>query len=351
MKTLLSSLLSTVLFFLTLVNPVSAGGGDVYIDVAEAMNNDPHWAVVRAYIAPSIPCANIPVTFSFQQPKEGDIISTTTEGSVTGVITAGYTVMIKGKQYPRCSTYAKIYAKDLEFNRILQVDAQIPDGRKESRIVAVSFRPRYSGDRPENEEVSLPWDDVVGTTPEPTPTPANLPVVSPITVKTLTLAVLEQKPYDSPKGRMRKVLVKWYGDPVPSARYRIYFIQNAYAKPGDAGWTHTGQLYEGPSATIYLSADDDWYVRVEGCTIDSPQQCMRSTALLVPKYTGQAVSVYPTMPVVPSGAVQNEDIERLRNQVSSLEGQLAEAKQKQNALERVVENLIKFIRTVFPFFP
>ncbi len=351
MSTLFQLFFALTLFFTPFVTPVSAGGGEVYVDVIEAMGDDPHWAIVRVYLAPSIPCSNIPVTFSLKKKKEGDRITTTTEGSMTGVITGGSTVSLKGKEYPRCSTYAKVYAANLEFNRTFQVEAQLPDGRKESRIVAVSFRQKYSGDRPENEEVSLPWDDIVYTTPEPTPTQTNLPTAPPINVKSLTLSVLEQKPYDTPKGRMRKVQVKWYGDPAPSARYRIYFIQNAYAEPGEAGWTHTGQLYQGPSATIDLSADDDWYVRVEGCTIDSPQKCMRSYALLVPEYTGQTVSSYPTVPVAPSGTAQNGDIEQLKNQVSSLEGQLAEAKQKQNALEQVVENLIKFIRTIFPFFP
>lgn len=82
------------------------------------------------------------VSFNFESPESGDVISSTNDN--LGTITDDANLeTVNGKQYLRCSTYAKVYSAELKWNRILNISfngANLAGERK----IAVSFGVKYN---------------------------------------------------------------------------------------------------------------------------------------------------------------------------------------------------------------
>ena len=168
-----ASMISTLLVFV--FTPLAfAGGGGVYINTTNT--EDPHWNIVRAYFDPaSYTCKGMVVSFSFESPIDGDKISGSNgDNSSTINADASYET-VNGKQYLRCSTYAKIYSPTLVWNRHLNVSFKNTDSEG-SRVIATSFGTENYG----HTLGLLPWEESYSSVPVPTQTPTPLPTVSPV---------------------------------------------------------------------------------------------------------------------------------------------------------------------------
>lgn len=140
---LLSSLGFTllVLFFTPLI---LAGGGGV--DTRVTNTEDSHWNIVRVYFDPKLfTCKGMNVSFNFESPENGDVISGTNGSNFSTITDDANLETVNGKQYLRCSTYAKVYSAELKWNRILNISFN-GAGLAGERKIAVSFGVKYNPD-------------------------------------------------------------------------------------------------------------------------------------------------------------------------------------------------------------
>lgn len=166
-------LCSLLLFILFPTPSAFAGGGGVYPQVSGT--DDPHWNTVRVYFDPSLfPCKDMRVTFSFETPADGDQINGSNGDNSSTINSEASFEMVEGKQYLRCSTYAKVYSQELKWNRIFYISFE-GQNLVGSRKIAISFEPGLNL----SNFPLLPWEgNSTGFIPNPTtsePKPSIIP--------------------------------------------------------------------------------------------------------------------------------------------------------------------------------
>ena len=247
-KILLGLLILSALFFTPLAY---AGGAGVY--ATTYATEDPHWNIVRVYFDQPYNCKGIQVSFKFDSPEDGDIISGT-DGPNSSTITEGASYETVGdKQYLRCSTYTKVYSKELKWNRTFNINFSGPV--QGSRQIAVSFGYGLNN----SHILLLPWEGSSSYAPPSTPSPTPKPEL------TLQPSPKQPKPITVPK-------------PIEAS---------------------------------------------------TPQPTSK------PKETEKPKS---------------DETEKLNSKIASLEAKLVESEKKQSFLEQRINDLVTFIKNLFPFF-
>lgn len=157
-------LISSLLF----VSPVLAGGG---VDTRVTNTDDLHANTVIVHFDPKLfTCKGMNVSFNFETPEDGDMIEGT-NGNNTSTITEE-AWMAKG--HLKCFTYAKVYSKELKWNRILNISfngANLEGSRK----IAISFGVTYNP----NDLPLLSWESSSNPQPVSTPPAEVLPAPTP----------------------------------------------------------------------------------------------------------------------------------------------------------------------------
>lgn len=321
-------LISSLLF----ASPALAGGGAVYVNVTKT--DDPLANIVRVYINPAqYTCKGINVSLSFATPEDGDRISgSDSNGSSTINSDAEY-VTVNGKEYLRCSTYLKVYTAQTKLNRILNVKLNVGG---ESRQIA--FSPGYEHEY--NSSLLLPWEDISYSAPNPQPINELAPSAN------INAWVLRQELVE---GNKRKVIVKWSAFDGFSGTFKVY-VKSASNKND---WEESFDGSKGPSAEISLKANQDYHIKINGC-MDKFGTCVDSNVLTLSKLQNdenkeivldQKPSPTPT-PIVDD----SKSDETLNQKVASLEAQLEQSKKEQNILAQRINDLVNFLKKIFPFF-
>ncbi len=348
-----------VLFFSLLTTPLTyAGGGGVYARTTNT--EDPHWNIVRVYFDQNLfTCQGIDVSLNFVEPKDGDVISGV-DGDNSSTINGTNIEVVNGTEYVRCSTYAKVYAANLEWNRLLNISFKGPN-LEGSRTIAISFGPKYDY----SNIPLLPWEEGRGQSEQPISQPAvpvELPAVqalpNPVSPadqssylpENLELTILGQAPFDGAKGPMRHVYLKWIGTPYSGdVQFAVYTRADKDAPLRAPGWTSSGELSKGPSATIDLSADSDWYIKVEGC-LAGTKKCVSTKSVFVPKLSNATSDVTNDVAIVTNPQGDDQRVDELNKKVENLQQQLEQSKKDQSILEKRFNDLLGFIKSLFPFF-
>lgn len=351
----IKAIVSAVAFlaFLSLPKFALAGGGLVFLDPRP---NIPTWGdsaesrmyVVHAYIAPSVPCRNIPITFKFEDPKEGDRINLGSQQQPY-IIQEANPRWVNGRIVYDCSTYAKVFSAD-KSQRYLYTEVGMPDGSTyQSSKVSLSFQFDNPGDR-SNDPTWTPWDNT--------------------TSDVFGLEIVGQRYIDGPK---REVELKWKRvDGV--VKYNVYVRLSDEQNYG-AALLGTGDT----SVKININAFLDYYVKVEGCF--EPTNCKASEELLVsrmpnitpvtatsttiklPTKTPQKniksvkptanqptpkISVVTTSPQ-PS-TTSEKGVEELNKKIENLQSQLNASKARQSLLEERLNQITNWLKSRLPFF-
>lgn len=295
-----------------------AGGGPVEftIDPNQALNPGEQYIVHArvwadgSFVVEPYPayCKNCFIKLALQNPQDGDYIAqndnvTNDEGRI----------------------YAKVISK-VPGNRTIYVsELRNIDG---TRIPAYStvVLP-YTG-----EPISIP-------TPNPTPTPAPQPTIPPS--GNIYVKVGVQRYVEGPK---RYVYLSW--SKVEGAiKYNLY-ARLSDMKDYGAAIVGTGSL----STEIGINAFLDYYVKVDAC---NSAGCITSSEVFVPRMKqeegGTVVAPSPST-VTPTPSSNNSNIEDLNKKVENLQNQLEESKQRQSFLETRINQLVSWIKSVFPFF-
>lgn len=158
-KFLFYTVLLLILFgIFSLSDTANAGGGQIYLD-ARAQNTT--WKqrrayVVRIYLSPSIKCLDVPITFKFEEPQDGDSVSTP-DGSYKATIRQTSSRFVNNRLINDCTTYAKVFSSS-KTNRNFYAEVFMPDGTTytSSKIIL-----DFQTDNPieNNNPTSTPWDN------------------------------------------------------------------------------------------------------------------------------------------------------------------------------------------------
>lgn len=172
---------------LVLTSPVFAGGGGV--DTRITNTDDPHANTVIVHFDPKVfTCKGMNVSFNFEIPEDGDMIESTNGDNTSTITREAWTA----KGHLKCFTYAKVYSKELKWNRILNISFKGAN-LEGSRKIAVSFGVTYNP----NDLPLLPWESSSDSQPVSTPSievlPAPTSVPQPIIVEESNNKELEQK--------------------------------------------------------------------------------------------------------------------------------------------------------------
>lgn len=331
-----------------ILSPASSYAGGGGVDTRITTGDDPHWQVLHVYFDPNLyTCKGMKVSFSFANPESGDVVSGLNGDNSSTITEDAHYVSANGKEYLRCSTYVKVHSEQLIPNRLfnLSFSGSNLDGGK---TIAMSFGSQYNFD----STSLLPWEWEY--TPQPT---AAVPTPYSYFPSSLSLRITGQSPFTGPKGPMRHVFVDWTGEPGDNVYYRIYERPESDAPAGTEGWAYQDTTFAGPSGSVDLSANYDWYIRVDACTKTYPNKCISSPSVFLgklgPSVIPQTESTVPVISTALSPAPTvfvDKQVEELNKKVNTLQDELNESKNRQNTLERTVASLLTFIRNLFPHF-
>jgi len=346
-KSLLLPVFSLIsLLFLT--TPVLAGGGNAYINVTET--DDPHWMIVRAYVNPAnVNCQGMTVSFNFLSPEDGDIVNGSNGGNTSTTSDAAYET-VNGKQYLRCSAYAKVYAKNFEMNRLFRVSFK-GSNIDEYRDFAVSFD-QYNYP---NYLVLLPWEEI--------PIPSSMPIVAAPTMiypqdnQTIDLEgayLFKVKPAEGATG----YLFGLFQDNVMV--YENYRDSKTLSSNGEfALWeanpAHV-KFHQGNIKVMIRALVNKQWTDAREITVN-----LKPRGGNTPVQTTTALQQTPNPLVVPVPPVlkppqqiivvsDSSASAALQNKVDELQKKLEESQQKQSVLEQQLNQIINWIKSIFPFF-
>ncbi|MDO8599801.1 MAG: hypothetical protein Q7R44_00105, partial [bacterium] len=188
---------------------------------------------------------------------------------------------------------------------------------------------------------------------ENTSNPTSTPTSVPLPEGTLKVWLLSQQ-FTPPSGR--QALIKFGWDATSgNVSYNIYT-----RRASDKNWEQQQSGLRGPSTTLSLKGNEDYYVKAQGC-IDKIGNCTDSSELFLPRIkeqnAGTTNSAPSTSKITPTQSTtvintnsSDKKVEELNNKVTDLEKKLEESKQKQSYLEQRVTDLVNFIKHLFPFF-
>lgn len=258
-------LLTIFLFFpfLLFSKEVFAGGAVSFDERAEVElwneSASSRFYAVHVYLGPSFHCQNVPVTFKFEDPRQGDYIQVPS-GQQPEIIASPSARSINGRTVYDCATYAKVSSGD-KSSRYLYVEILMEDGSTyTSSKVSLDFETDNPVDR-SHDPITTPWDDV---TPDK-----------------FLLGITSQNYIDCPK---RQVQLSW--NQVDGTNTYTIFSKIAGAED-----FHSLVTTSNTSEKIILNSCQDYYVHVKGCS--SPDNCIFSGELYIsrmPLSSGNVVS-------------------------------------------------------------
>lgn len=329
--------------------PTLAGGWPVSIwtwDNPEFWKDGSKLTYVRAHIAPDVPCIGTTVTFKYENPQPGDNVSAGGDnGTFTFTEQGSKYSKFNGTMIPDCNTYAKFYStNNTEKTAIVEFKTQ--SGTIYSRKYALNFHLPNPGNIDSAEKYPLPWEeDYIKNHPNvPAPTTApQLPAGNP------SVWLLGQQ-LVAPYGRQVTIKYGW-SQTQGNIHYNIY---TKIIYKGDNDWQKAVSADRGPSTTLSLRSDVDYKIRVDGC-LDKFGNCVSSNELELSKIKQD------TAVTVKEGKVEQQfnkeqvktessDAANLQQKVDELQRKLETSQQRQVVLETRLNQIISWIKSIFPFF-
>lgn len=329
-------LLASLIF----ISPVLAGGGPVYIDIGSTLSSwnysGPRQIVAKVHLHPDIPCVGTKVTFKYEEQKDGDSVTTGSSGDTITITQEGRR-WLNGKSVYDCGAYAKYTSKNRELKHAIIVVSTLK-GKAHERKVALNFQ---NNDPIISAGDSLPWDDEVSSSDTSTPS------------GDIYMKVGNQRYVGGPK---RFVYLSW--NKVEGAiKYNVY-VRLSDMKEFGVPVAGIGGL----STEIGINAFLDYYVRVDACS--GPGACISSKEVFIKAMSKEVAASIPVatpsgpkpyaleakeQTVIKTEASDSVEIEQLNKKVKNLQNQLEESKQKQSVLETRLNQVLSWIKSVFPF--
>jgi hypothetical protein len=350
----------------TLFPSLAFAGGPIasfYADTNGYVGDAGYGRVVRFYLRSDLACKGTEVIFKFADSQDGDQI-TTASG------TNDYT-FTEDRNSNGCSVYAKASTKNpgVRTINLTVINQGSTYTTPYAPGIKVDFDGKYHGDN------QYDWYSYRTSTADPyapfatpTPTPQVVPTVAPVPTTNpgnnnsgsleipanfqFKVWVLNQHSIGSGQ---RQVDIKW----TAVNGNNVNVLNTIFVKPGhqesgksnDAGWKFVFNNY-GPSAQITIP-DQDFTVKVRACA-EHTTSCVDSDPLFLPgTHPGTTPVVTPVVSpnVTPAPSTPDDShVQELNQRINNLENQLTESKKNQSVLEQRVNDLMSFIKRLFPFF-
>lgn len=330
-KVLWGLFLLTSLFF---VPPVFAGGGLIEIVNTQGPNGglfakpgEAYILTFRVHLRNANPynssinwCKQCPAKIVFLNPQGGDIVNP-----------------LSDKTDDNGEIIAKM-SSSAPYVRYAYAIATLPDGTVyEGSQVFLNFTGQLLFYPESNNPIyNLPSN----------PNPTQNPTPTPISSSGVNVWLLSQQSFQ-PNGR--QATIKWSAFDGNPGTFTIY----GKSASNKNNWDKLLEGERGPSATIKIMVDEDYYIKVNGCQ-DKLGTCVDSNMLLVTKLKETDEKIVspqnpnPTLFPAPSG--DNKQVGELNKKVENLQNQLDQSKKTQSILEQRINDLVNFIKHLFPFF-
>lgn len=169
--------------------------------------------------------------------------------------------------------------------------------------------------------------------------------------------------FSPPDRRQIGIKFGWAGGTDGNARYNIFI-----KRTGGPGWEKQASGEWGPSYSFSIKSNEEYYVKVQGCK-NITTNCFDSSELYLPilatkseKVIDQptivtnqtAVSTFAPPSFKPSQKVvvvtDSSASAALQQRIEELENKLQQSQQRQSALEKQLNMILSWIKSVFPFF-
>lgn len=300
-----AAVLALILTVFGLGFPISAfaGGGLVSFDIPWSGHplNPGEEYVVRPTVRQNDGnfCKNCPIKIKLEDPKSDDLINPSSD-----------------KTDENGTMYAKVVSKTAG-NRIIFAEVTLPDG---SIYISSKAILNYSSGQ---------------STPSIYPD-SGKPISGDLVVTVSSQNLLNDPSY---KGKPREVFIKW-NDLLGADYYEVYLRPSGYenwAMPQDG-------VTREKSSKIILSAEYDYYVKIQGC---NSSECRNSNELFVAKMSADKLFT-PNPSITP--LLGDKKVEELNKKVEKLEDELSKTQKKQSLLEEKFNQLLKWLKSIFPFF-
>lgn len=326
---------------LTFVPSAFAGGQlvDLNADSYGATNSDGTYGRIMRFVWRGAPCEGTEVTFKFVDPKDGDYVMTTS-GNATFVFTKDRQPYYKnGEQV--CGTNAKMGSKVLGERNVTVMVKSGSSVWADSPVIKVDFDGQYHAGNSTNgynymSSQDDPYYALIQSQQTSNPTPPSA---------TINAWLLKQ---ELSGGNSRKVTIKWSAFDGYSGTFKVY----AKSTSNKNNWEESFDGSKGPSADITLKADQDYHLKINGC-MDKWGTCVDSNVLTLPKLQrneGGTIVVPSPSTIITTPAPTNSNVEDLNKKVENLQTQLDQSKKTQSVLEQRINDLVNFIKKLFPFF-
>lgn len=360
------------LFFFT--TPVLAGGWPVSTwswDNPDAWRSGYKLTYVRAHLAPDVTCKGTTVTFKYENPQSGDNVSAGGEnGSFTFTENVSKYSKWNGQMIPDCNTYAKFYSSNNALKTGI-AEFKTADGQVYSARFALNFHLSTPGNTDSEEKYPLPWEEEYTrnmSTPSPVASPTSYPKPSifPIMRAPEMIYPIDGQTLDLEGAYMFKVtkvagasgyLFGLFQDGVMV--YENYRDNKTLSSDGEfALWESNpfhAKFHEGVvKVMIRALVNNQWTdARTIFITL-SPRVNKNPVPTLLPQPSSRPV-LQPTPPTIPYQEIitvvtDSSASAVLQQKIEDLQKQLEQSAQRQSILEERLNQIINFIKSIFPFF-
>lgn len=343
-----------ILFFiayLIFVSPVFAGGQMISLEADSygTANSDGTYSRIMRVVTQEKPCEGIEITFKFVNPQEGDYVMTQS-GNETFTFTKDRQPYYQdGEQV--CGTTAKMGSKVAGVRDVTVVSKHGDYTYPDPPVIKVDFDGQYHADNSYNGYNYSSSQDHPSYRLTHSQTTSNPVPVS--NTGSFYAKIGVQKYLGESK---RSVYISW-SKSLSAVKYNVY-ARLADDKNYGAALVGTGDL----SSEININAFLNYYVKIDACT--SADSCVSSPELYIAaiKKQGGVSTSQNSTTVQTQSDTQNtntviktvivkdsSETARLQGKVDELEKKLDISQKKQSALEQTLSNLIKWIKSVFPF--
>lgn len=337
-----------LLFFSLTSSSVLAGGGAVY---NWSWANSDGWKTgskvifVKSHLAPGVQCAGTTVSFRYENPENGDVVNSPSVPE-NGTKYSKF----NGSTMPDCKVTAKFYSTN-DKEKIGIVEFKTADGKvDEVRQFVLNFQLSYPPETNEQEKYPLPWEeDYIKHNQSPAPTVAPIgnviEMVYPQDGQVLDLEggyMFKVKHIEEASGYLfdlfqdGKLVYENYRDGGQLSLNGEFALWDA--DPVHANF-HAGNLVVTMRALVKGQWTDtrtiNLILKPRGKTLESSKSASKL----------QPVVISPTQ--MSSAAT---DSSALQKRIDELQKKLEESQQRQSALEGRLNQIIEWIKSIFPFF-
>lgn len=351
---------ASLLFLSVFSTPVWAGGYPISTwswDNADAWKPDYKMTYVRVHLDPRIPCKGTKVTFKYENPQSGDNVSAGGDNGTFTFNEQSYKVSkFNGAKIPDCNTYAKFYSTNNTYKTGI-AEFKTAEGNTYTATFALNFNQPQPSNTDSQEKYPLPWEeDYIKFNQTPAPTAALIneapEMVYPADGQTIDLEgayMFKVQPVKGASG----YLFGLFQDGVMV--YENYRDTKTLSANGEFA------LWEAdPFHANFRAGEIQVWIRAY---VNNQWTDARIITVILKPRGGQIASIRPSVSLKPilsqppvigttkvTKVADSSVSAALEKKIEELQVKLEQTERKQAEMESILEKIINWMKSLFPFF-